>query len=617
MAPAQDTKRLVEISSSTEDSLAKPIKKMKCGISSIKQEELDSNYIINEIFYKGLLENESVESLSKEFFESKPYLHCKIDQLVNEDLLRKVREEIMNNLHFSQKETDIYRVNQTGDLANLDGLDSEELNKLGNLKRLRDGLYSKTFRDFISHITHCGPLSGENADMSINNYTSGCHLLNHDDVIGTRRVSYILYLPGPNEEWEASYGGALELYPVDYPGAPVSEPSVSIPPKWNQMVFFTVQPGHSFHSVEEVIKKDKDRLSISGWFHIPNEGEEGYVDQKYDDKSIDSKATPSAKQLEIDEEIDYKFKEKDIEPMINNNNDDDDLIPISEENMKILEKYISPIYLDIASIEQMLNKFIDESSIQLGDFLKPEYAEKLSLLMNQSDKDDGMINRDEMTKHGSGLISPWKIRGPAHKWRYGYTKYDSEIEENSNSSSTKELGITLQEIMKELFESGAFASYISLITGLITINHRGMARRFRPGLDYTLATANQSLKILDTTLSFSGMAETFKNKEGKLKFIANEDWETEEYGGYYCYMAPYSGDDDPAVYRQMDEDGALLTLACGFNVLTIVLCDVGLMKFTKYISARAPGSLWDISYEYKVPEDEDEEEEEEKKEVSK
>lgn len=41
-----------------------------------------------------------------------------------------------------------------------------------------------------------------------------------------------------------------------------------------------MQPGHSFHSVEEVVvdegDNDRQRLSISGWFHKAQEGEEGY-----------------------------------------------------------------------------------------------------------------------------------------------------------------------------------------------------------------------------------------------------------------------------------------------------------------------------------------------------
>jgi prolyl 3-hydroxylase /prolyl 3,4-dihydroxylase len=122
-------------------------------------------------------------------------------------------------------------------------------------------------------------------NVKVNTYKKGCHLLNHDDVIGTRRVSYILYMPLPHfQMWQPSWGGALELYPVKE-GAngalePEPIPSKSIPPSWNQFIFFEVQPGRSFHSVEEVVVGDgedgRQRLSISGWFHAAQPGEEGY-----------------------------------------------------------------------------------------------------------------------------------------------------------------------------------------------------------------------------------------------------------------------------------------------------------------------------------------------------
>jgi prolyl 3-hydroxylase /prolyl 3,4-dihydroxylase len=120
--------------------------------------------------------------------------------------------------------------------------------------------------------------------MSVNSYRKGCHLLNHDDVIGSRRVSYILYMPLPcDEPWDVAWGGALELYAakVNSEGGenePEDIPTKSIPPSWNQFIFFEVQPGRSFHSVEEVVVDGdgRERLSISGWFHKPQEGEEGY-----------------------------------------------------------------------------------------------------------------------------------------------------------------------------------------------------------------------------------------------------------------------------------------------------------------------------------------------------
>ena len=38
--------------------------------------------------------------------------------------------------------------------------------------------------------------------MSCAEYTEGCYLLNHDDVIGTRRISFILYLVLDEPAWQ-------------------------------------------------------------------------------------------------------------------------------------------------------------------------------------------------------------------------------------------------------------------------------------------------------------------------------------------------------------------------------------------------------------------------------
>lgn len=89
----------------------------------------------------------------------------------------------------------------------------------------------------------------------------------------------------------------------DRPNVPHSKPTKSIPvrclfsspslastdfasfiqPAFNQFAFFEVQPGHSFHSVEEVVVQGDGekggvgaRVSLSGWFHKPIEGEPGF-----------------------------------------------------------------------------------------------------------------------------------------------------------------------------------------------------------------------------------------------------------------------------------------------------------------------------------------------------
>jgi len=179
-------------------------------------------------------------------------------------------------------------VNQRGDHVSLNYLTPQQISRLPNLLALRDALYSSKIRDFLLSVTGCGPLSGKKQDMSVNSYTRGCHLLNHDDVIGTRRVSCILYMPLPRYQlWQKDWGGALELYPTKMgeDGQPEPEPipAKSISPSWNQFIFFAeVQPGKSFHSVEEVVvggegEDGRERLSISGWFHAAQKDEEGYV----------------------------------------------------------------------------------------------------------------------------------------------------------------------------------------------------------------------------------------------------------------------------------------------------------------------------------------------------
>lgn len=64
----------------------------------------------------------------------------------------------------------------------------------------------------LLQITGCGPLSTK-TDCACNVHAYGGHLLCHDDVIGDRRVSFIVYLTDPDDGWTAADGGALELYP--------------------------------------------------------------------------------------------------------------------------------------------------------------------------------------------------------------------------------------------------------------------------------------------------------------------------------------------------------------------------------------------------------------------
>jgi Rps23 Pro-64 3,4-dihydroxylase Tpa1-like proline 4-hydroxylase len=161
-------------------------------------------------------------------------------------------------------------LSQTGDLANIDAVGYEDREKLQALTRLRDELYSPTFRAAIESLTGCDTLNAR-VDCAANVYGRSCQLLCHDDSISTRRISYILYVSdGDEHSWRQADGGVLELYPQSSPGLAASThpvPTKCIAPNFGTLVVFTVVGGTSMHSVQEVFCADKRRISIQGWFH--------------------------------------------------------------------------------------------------------------------------------------------------------------------------------------------------------------------------------------------------------------------------------------------------------------------------------------------------------------
>ncbi|KAK4512750.1 uncharacterized protein ATC70_003456 [Mucor velutinosus] len=564
------------MSPSTAEIRATSNKEDRTNVKRMKKEE-DIRQSIKDKFYPGLFDQASREAVRQSVQDSKPYPHCKISKLINDDLLRRVHKEIYSKLSFTTKETDIYKVNQTGDLANMDGLSEQERGELASLFELRNAIYSKEFREYVQYVTGCGPLSPTKMDMSVNTYTEGCHLLNHDDVIGTRRISFILYMPGePDDHWDPSFGGALELYPVVERDTPANEPTVSVPPQWNQFAMFTVLPGYSFHSVEEVVVEGKPRLSIQGWFHFPQEGELGY---KKDAEKSESLST--LQQLETAVDVKENFEQYKTELT------EEGTLGLTEEDLTELATWMNPVYLNTEFIAQITDKFLDESAVQLKEILNQELFDKIKAATFKCDEMDNFI-KGVMPPHGTGVRGDWTVQGSPVSQRF--------LKLNDHVKSDEETSVLFGQLRSH-FQSEAFRHWLAVLSQLLPTGYRGMARRFRPGHDFTLATTNlRGRPVLDATLCLA----TTPNAE------AAEKWESCEYGGYECYMAAHEGDDDPATYRFNDDDGALLTMAAGANELSLVLRDENVMRFVKYVSARSPGARWDVAFEYDLVEEETE-----------
>jgi prolyl 3-hydroxylase /prolyl 3,4-dihydroxylase len=61
-------------------------------------------------FANKLFEKDRVAALHESYKTSDPYKYAVVDKLFQDELLRKVKDEIMGQLSFTEKETDIYKV---------------------------------------------------------------------------------------------------------------------------------------------------------------------------------------------------------------------------------------------------------------------------------------------------------------------------------------------------------------------------------------------------------------------------------------------------------------------------------------------------------------------------
>ncbi|WWC85397.1 uncharacterized protein L201_000260 [Kwoniella dendrophila CBS 6074] len=661
---------------------------------------------------------ERIHAYRQGYNEATPYKYAAIEGLLSDDLLEAVVEESWTfgirgeegshpGWGWEQKETDIYSIQQTPDLSSLDPahLPDETLEALPMTTRLKNALYSQEFRNLVREVTGCGPLSGKKTDLSAGLYTTGSHLLLHDDSISTRLISYILYLPNspldapkagvelsPSADgkflkgWDPKWGGSLELFPVengDEVGPPGTKRVAKVDVKWGQIVFFEVQPGRSYHSVEEVIiDEGRQRMGVSGWFHRPTKDEEGY--EPLDKEKLKAELSSLA---QITAAPSLPFIPYGSEPPAG----------LKPSDLTFLADFIAPSYLTVATLEKLSGQFAEASEIVLHNFLAPGVAAKLKAETEGIDKRD--YPNDLIPAQDLGEGDGWVIQGPASKHRY--------LNITGTSSSTP----VFQSIHNVLFTSEAFRSWLSVVSSLAPLGYRAEGRRFRKGLDYTLANGEDSRgeARLDVSFGATWWADVPSGSDEEETLM--------DHGGWECYLAAPDEGEDPAVYQSShakklakleasenqgvrpvesvapnqekkelaaeepveevidkeephpveaatatgtnqnlnhhhnthkphsvepattngdnkadgpsisingtelefdpdqfspsdfdsdsdngddDDDGPLLTQPVSFNKLLLVLRDPGVMKFTKYLSAKAKGSRWDVSGEWEV-----------------
>ena len=301
----------------------------------------------------------------------------------------------------------------------------------------------------MERITGCGRI-GDTVDCSANVYMRGGHLLCHDDVIGNRLVSFVLYLV--DEDWSEKMEAPSSCFPWSM-GSPHPYLARSCNVKWNSLLLFKVEPGKSHHAVAEVLG-EKPRLTISGWYHAAEQRDGAAA------------RASSLGQLRVAEQRSFKAFDGD--------EDEDDVEkPLSSEDFSALAAWVAPAYLDPKAWPRLRDHFANDSAARLVDFCRDEIASEIS--------------KSEM----EGPHDTWRVVGPPHKRRYCVPRGDSD------------LGRALAKIETGA-SSAAFRRLLARITGVRPVARDSTIRRFRPGRDYTVAVSGDPIPVVDATFCFLG-----------------------------------------------------------------------------------------------------------------
>eukprot|EP00929_Paragymnodinium_shiwhaense_P101094 TRINITY_DN63909_c0_g1_i1.p1 TRINITY_DN63909_c0_g1~~TRINITY_DN63909_c0_g1_i1.p1 ORF type:complete len:653 (+),score=174.91 TRINITY_DN63909_c0_g1_i1:88-1959(+) len=550
--------------------------------------------------------------LKESFASGKPYPYCVIRPFLGPEGFAAAREALQS-IPSDEKETDLFRFFQTPELAPLGrrsgtgrmtGSSSQghnpavEKHATPALHKLLGVFTSTEFRELCQEVTQCGELC-DRVDMAAQVYPRGSHLLCHDDVIGTRKVSFVYYLTDPSEEWKSEEGGALELYPQQPgapPGTPAAAPSAEVLPAADSLALFLVEPGVSFHAVREV-RGERARVSLQGWLHAPSLE----LTNRFQDRSL---ATLTQLTAATTSSPEAAAATPEAPPAVQTADKakaaDDEEVELSAADAESLAAWIAPEYLDNKQLKAISEKFADGSYAVLTSFLRTDKSSALAAALADADRADGFGSdgvEPPVPPYQAGVADGWELLGPPHLRRLLRHKGAATIEAPAGSSVHKVLGARLAAAANGLFKSAAFRRWLHCCTGMETRDEGEVEiRRFRPGMDYTVAaraTAPPKDRAeLDATLVFV--------QDGKEEAAAA--WEGEEVGGFESYIAE---EDDGTVeaqeiYKRDAEDGPLVNLPAKSNTLCLVMRDSQTLRFVKFLSRDAPSSRVDVSAFYGV-----------------
>ncbi|KAJ1902819.1 putative component of NuA3 histone acetyltransferase complex [Coemansia sp. IMI 209127] len=440
-----------------------------------------------------------------------PFHTGKLRNILPKEFLHGLRKEL-GELNWHERLNDLYWFYQTDDLA---------LNGNTHIKALRDYLAGEEFVGFMEKITGVELTRGY-LDLAAQRYKKGNHLLCHDDDVQrgklTRKIAYIIYLV--DEDWGSEDGGALGLFESDSNMCP-TRVVARIVPEFNSIGFFLT--GHaSYHTVEEVTvgSPDRERWSVTGWFYGPAPPEPDTSEPNVTAVSLQESVLPRVVDFASADGIGSK---------------------LHAEDFAELEKWVNADYTSAKVIDRIQNAFLNESSVELREFLRADLFDKCL-----AELDDGFW------ADAVAALPP----GPAHVAKY------------LRADVTDQDAPTLYGLLGFL-RSPTFARFLAGLTSLEFAGVSQEVRRFKHG-DYTL--------VHDQVVEPFGVDVTL-SLVPKPDAASDVQWE-ESWGGATHYIA--------------DKD-ELLRISPESNSLSLVLRDEGTLRFVKYVNHMAKAIRQDIS----------------------
>eukprot|EP00484_Ammonia_sp_Unknown_P020066 CAMPEP_0197030876 /NCGR_PEP_ID=MMETSP1384-20130603/10011_1 /TAXON_ID=29189 /ORGANISM="Ammonia sp." /LENGTH=595 /DNA_ID=CAMNT_0042460305 /DNA_START=18 /DNA_END=1805 /DNA_ORIENTATION=- len=557
----------------------------------------------------SLFKPAKIESFKKDFNKASPFPYIRIPSFLRSDFITKLEQSLDENITFAETDNDLYHFFQSYGL--------EESPQKSAIQDLIHTLYSASFRDFLFQIT--GKKVSAKPDLFASCYTDTSYLLCHDDQVEDRCIAFILYLVP--SDWNKTDGGALNIYDsytVDANPAnteisnsskpstkgtensdqisvnvfPKHEPFKQLIPERNSVVLFQVSDT-SFHAVDEVLTAEKNRIAIGGWWH-------------YEDASV--------------HELNLKKVAVADPPIVWQ-----PCVPLKSNGVALLAKWINPTYLKGQCMQQMQEKFVEDSHVTLMNFINDELYYKL-LQQLFAVKLASEIHGDKAgkRKQQKEKAFSWKLKGPIHRRLY------YGLEGGKGNESEYALVAEFQQMIR----SPEWRQFMEKITSLKLQRYSLETRKFERR-HYTIAHDLDRFKEtagLDVNLQFIEDEEHGWQPEcgGSIHYTMGkqtdeEEQEDEEDVDIQQKIASFTEDSDEdeegaehdgdgegyeVEESGEDNDGILMSVHTFPNTLSITYrSQVGVMSFVKYLNHNAPCSKIDVNQVWTVEDVESEQEE--------